>query len=77
MSPDPRIARAEIALAAEGLSGATVEAEGHDGDIAAVRVPAAEWARLLGADGPRVAQAVKAAGFRYVALDLLPSDAPD
>jgi PP-loop superfamily ATP-utilizing enzyme len=74
MSTDERIARAEIALAAEGVAGATVEAEGHDGGVAAVRVPAAEWERLLGPDGQRVAQAVKAAGFRYVALDLRPAD---
>jgi hypothetical protein len=31
---------------------------------------------MLGPDGVRLADAVKAAGFRYVALDLLSADAP-
>ena len=70
MSADPRIAHAERALAEQGLHGATVEVEGHEREIAALRVPEAEWARMIGPDGVRLADAVKAAGFRYVALDL-------
>ena len=70
MSADERIARAERALAEHGLHGATVEVEGHEREIAALRVAEADWARLVGPDGVRLADAVKAAGFRYVALDL-------
>jgi PP-loop superfamily ATP-utilizing enzyme len=74
VSADERAARAERALADEGVYGASVEVEGHEAEIAAVRVPSAAWERMLGPDGARIAQAVKAAGFRYVALDLVPSD---
>ena len=70
MSADARIAAAERALAEQGLYGAVVEVEGHEREIAALRVPEAAWARMLGPDGVRLADAVKAAGFRYVALDL-------
>ena len=70
MSGDPRIAAAERALAEHGLCGAEVEVEGHEREIAALRVPEAAWARMMGPDGVRLADAVKAAGFRYVALDL-------
>ena len=70
MSADARIAAAERALAEHGLYGAAVEVEGHEREIAALRVPEAAWERMLGPDGVRLADAVKAAGFRYVALDL-------
>ena len=70
MSADARIAAAERALAEHGLHGAEVEVEGHQREIAALRVPEAEWERMMGPDGLRLADAVKAAGFRYVALDL-------
>ena len=70
MSADVRIAAAERALAEHGVFGATVEVEGHEREIAALRVPEAAWARMLGPEGVRLADAVKAAGFRYVALDL-------
>ena len=76
MSADERVARAERALAEHGLYGATVEVEGHEREIAALRVPEAEWERMMGPDGARLADAVKAAGFRYVALDLAPADEP-
>lgn len=75
MSTDDRIATAKRALADLGLFGATVEVEGHQREIAAIRVPAGEWERMMGPDGASVADAVKAAGFRYVALDLAPADA--
>jgi PP-loop superfamily ATP-utilizing enzyme len=73
-APDPRVERAEEALAAHGIAGATVRAEGPEGEIAAIRCPAAEMDALLGAPGRRAAEAVREAGFRYVALDL---DVPD
>lgn len=70
MTADGRIAAAERALAEHGLAAATLEVEGHEREIAALRLPDAEWERMLGADGVAVANAVKSAGFRYVALDL-------
>jgi hypothetical protein len=75
VSVDPRVAAAERALAEHGVSGAMVEVEGHEREIAALRVPEGEWERMMGPDGARLADAVKAAGFRYVALDLLTADA--
>ena len=71
---DERIARAARVLKAHGIAGARVEAEGHEREIAAIRVGPEDWERLLGPDGVALAAAVKAAGFRYVALDLLPAD---
>lgn len=76
MSGDDRIASAERALADAGVYGASVDVEGHEREIAAVRVPPAEWERMMGPEGPAFAQAVKATGFRYVALDLAPADEP-
>ena len=77
MSADERVAAAERALADQGVYGATVEVEGHQREIAAVCVPAAAWERMMGPDGVRIADAVKAAGFRYVALDLADADADE
>jgi len=77
VSADPRIAAAGRALADHGVHGAVVEVEGHEREIAALRVPEAAWERMMGPDGVRLADAVKAAGFRYVALDLAPADADD
>jgi hypothetical protein len=74
MSGDARIAGAERALADHGVHGATVGVEGHQDEIAAIRVPSSEWERMMGPDGAAIASAVKAAGFRYVALDLAPAD---
>jgi hypothetical protein len=74
VSADARTAAAERALAEHGLYGAEVQVEGHEREIAALRVPEAAWARMLGPDGVRLADAVKAAGFRYVALDLAAPD---
>lgn len=69
MTDDPRIARAERVLAGHGVA-AEVSVEGHEGEIAAVRVAEDAWARMLGEDGAAIAAEVKALGFRYVALDL-------
>lgn len=71
---DDRIAAAERALAEHGVYGASVEVEGHEREIAAVRVPQAAWERMIGPDGAAAAAAVKEIGFRYVALDLAPAD---
>ena len=76
MSADARIAAAEQALADAGVYGATVSIEGHEREIAALRVPDGDWARMLGPDGIAIADAVKRAGFRYVALDLAPAGEP-
>jgi hypothetical protein len=74
MSADERIAAALRALADHGVHGASVDAEGHQREIAAIRVPTGDWERMIGPDGAPIADAVKAAGFRYVALDLAPAD---
>lgn len=68
---DARAARAVQLLASHGI-GAEVTVEGHEGEIASIRVAADDWERLAGEDGARLAAEVKALGFRYVALDLLP-----
>jgi len=70
VSADARIAAAERALEEAGVHGASVGVEGHEREIAAIRVSGAAWERMMGPDGVRIAGAVKAAGFRYVALDL-------
>ncbi|HEX5724879.1 MAG TPA: hypothetical protein VFX98_05405 [Longimicrobiaceae bacterium] len=74
MSGDVRAAAAGRLLVEYGLAGAAVEVEGHEREIAAVRVRAEDWERLLGEEGARLVAEVKALGFRYVALDLLPLD---
>jgi PP-loop superfamily ATP-utilizing enzyme len=66
---DPRIAQAERVLAGHGVA-AEVSVEGHEREIAAVRVAEDAWPRMLGGDGVAIAAEVKALGFRYVALDL-------
>ena len=70
---DPRVAEAERVLAAHGVA-ADVSVEGHEREIAAVRVGEDAWARMLGDEGAAIAAEVKALGFRYVALDLAPAD---
>ena len=73
MNADERARRAERLLAVRGFPGVRVSVEGHEREIAAVRVPAAGWERLAGEEGVRLAAEVKALGFRYVALDLAPA----
>ncbi|HET6230850.1 MAG TPA: hypothetical protein VFE05_12325 [Longimicrobiaceae bacterium] len=72
-SPEERISAALAVLAAAGLPSAEVSVEGHEREIAAVRVPADAWEWMLGGEGTRAAAAIKALGFRYVAVDLLPA----
>jgi uncharacterized protein len=63
-----QVERAEDALRAAGFVQCRVR---HHGDVARIEVPVAELPRLL-AEGLReeVVRAVKAAGYRYVTLDL-------
>ena len=53
-----------------GLAPVAVRASGPHGEIALISLPASEWSRLLAPDSAAVVAAVKAEGFRYVALDL-------
>jgi len=76
VSADARIAAAERALADAGVHGASVDVEGHEREIAAVRVHGDAWERMMGPGGAAIADAVKRAGFRYVALDLAEADEP-
>lgn len=71
---DPRIGRAVSLLADAGVRGARVEAEGHEGEVAAIGVRADDWERMMGDEGVRLAEEVRGLGFRYVALDLVPAD---
>lgn len=60
---------AAAALAGLGFAGAQVEAEGPEGEIAAVTArDGAQLEALVGHEAAR--EAVKRAGFRYVAVDL-------
>ena len=75
MTADTRAFAAERVLAAHGVA-AEVSVEGHEREIAAVRVADGAWGRLLGDEGAAIAAEVKALGFRYVALDLDVADEP-
>ena len=64
-----QVERAEEALKATGFAQCRVR---HHGDVARIEVPEAELQRLVAAEGRRqLVEAIKAAGFRYVTLDLL------
>lgn len=58
---------------ARAVDDASVEPEGPEAEIAAIRAPLAEWDRLLGREGHALATRLRDHGFRYVALDLAPS----
>jgi PP-loop superfamily ATP-utilizing enzyme len=73
---DPRIPAAKRVLAGHGVA-ADVSIEGHEREIAAVRVAGDAWGRMLGDEGAAIAAQVKALGFRYVALDLAGDDGDD
>jgi PP-loop superfamily ATP-utilizing enzyme len=75
MSTDDRSARAQRLLEGIGILGARVGVEGHEREIAAIRVPAGLWEEVM-ADRVRISALVAGAGFRYVALDLRPADGP-
>lgn len=63
-----QVERAEAGLRAEGFGQCRVR---HHGDVARIEVPAEALARLVAAEvRERVVQQVKAAGYRFVAVDL-------
>lgn len=68
-APDGRLARAGALLAERGIAG-EVSVEGHQAEIAALRVAAGDWERVAGDGGAALVDEIKALGFRYVALDL-------
>lgn len=74
--PDPRAAAAERALAGLGFTAARVRAGGPDGEIAVVALPDDRWLDLLGDPRAEAVAGVRAAGFRYVALELQPPPPP-
>ncbi len=65
---DARVQAVQAILAREGIMG-TASAVGHAGDVASLAVSPEHLPRLA-----EVAPEIKAAGFRYVALELV--DAP-
>lgn len=62
---DPRVRDAERLLAEHGVTGARVRIAGHEREIAAVAAPPDAFPRLV-----ELAPALRALGFRYVALEL-------
>jgi PP-loop superfamily ATP-utilizing enzyme len=68
---DERAARAGALLAERGIAG-EVSVEGHQAEIAALRVAGEAWERVAGEEGAALVDELKALGFRYVALDLEP-----
>ena len=74
MSADPRVAAAGALLADHGIHGASIAVEGHDDEIAALRVPEDAWDALVADGSGELSRAVKALGFRYVAVDLLAAE---
>ena len=69
--PDERAALAGALLAERGIAG-EVSVEGHQAEIAALRVAGDAWERVAGEEGAALVDRIKALGFRYVALDLEP-----
>ncbi|HRR32547.1 MAG TPA: ATP-dependent sacrificial sulfur transferase LarE [Kiritimatiellia bacterium] len=64
-----QVERAEEALKAAGFTHCRVR---HHGDVARIEVPESDLQRLVAFEGRRqLVEAIKAAGFRYVTLDLL------
>lgn len=70
MSAGERLEAARRLLAERGPAGARVEAAGDGGDIAAIRVDDESLDALLGDEGARLSEALRALGFRHVAVDL-------
>lgn len=62
---DPRVREAERLLAERGVAGARVGVAGHQREVAAIVAPPASFALLV-----ELAPAIRALGFRYVALEL-------
>lgn len=68
MSHD-RSGAAERLLREAGIA-ARVTAAGHDGSVAKVGLSRELWPRLTEPGGDRLAERIRALGFRYVAIDL-------
>lgn len=68
---DPRVSAAEAVLRELGVDG-RVEVRGHEGEMACLRLAERDRATLAGERGERIAERVRALGFRFVALDLAP-----
>ncbi len=66
---DGRIEGIHAILARERIPGSAAVV-GHEGDVAALSVPTEHLARLA-----QLAPEIKALGFRYVAVELMPEDA--
>lgn len=66
-----REAAAAQAATAAGFSDVAVRACGHDGQVAAVTIPEALRDRALRHGLPELAAAVRGAGFRYVAMEMV------
>jgi PP-loop superfamily ATP-utilizing enzyme len=62
---DTREVAAERLLAEHGLAGVRVRTAGHEREVAAIAAPPSALARLA-----ELAPAIRALGFRYVALEL-------
>lgn len=73
MTRDDRTVAAESLLGEHGLR-AEVAAEGPDGEIAAIRTGAPAWERMMEGESAALVAAIRALGFRYVALDLRAAD---
>jgi hypothetical protein len=69
---DARRAAGESILREHGLAAARLDATGPEGEIAAIQVAPADWDALLESDSAAVIAGIRALGFRYVALDMLP-----
>lgn len=73
-APDPLVAVADI-LRSHGVEGCGVRAAGNDGEVLLLRPRDAAAEAALTSGG--LLEALCAAGFRYVALDLAPAGAED
>lgn len=68
------LAAAAAVLARHGAHQLRPSAAGVDGEVLLLRADGPPPADLL--DRPALVEELRAAGFRYVALDLAPADAP-
>ena len=71
MEQGAREAAAVRAALAAGFSGVSVRACGHDGQVAAIGIPETLRDRALRQGLPELAAAVRGAGFRYVAMEMV------
>jgi len=64
------VEQARVVLQELGISGAHIEAAGHDGSVAVVTAAASGPDLLLDPLGDELVRRLKALGFRYVAVEL-------